>query len=186
MLVYGPRTTGADLETTGHVWIYTPQEHKTEHHGRVREVYFGPRALAILKSFLKTDLQAYLFSPREVEQERRAEMRVNRKSPVQPSQRDRRKEQPQRPPRERYDTNSYRRAIQRAIDKANRSRRDAGEPEIPRWSPNQLRHNAATRARKMEGLETSQVILGHSRADVTQVYAERDRERAVSFMLQHG
>ena len=47
-----------------------------------------------------------------------------------------------------------------------------------RWSPNQLRHTKATEIRKHFGLEASQVILGHAAADVTQIYAERDAEKA--------
>ena len=43
-----------------------------------------------------------------------------------------------------------------------------------RWSPNQLRHAAATKIRSEFGLEAAQVALGHRTADVTQVYAERD------------
>lgn len=50
--------------------------------------------------------------------------------------------------------------------------------EEHRWSPNQLRHNYGTRVRKEHGLEAAQVLLGHAKADVTQVYAERDVERA--------
>jgi integrase len=49
---------------------------------------------------------------------------------------------------------------------------------IPNWHPNQLRHSAATEFRAKFGLEAAQVLLGHSRADVTQVYAERDLEKA--------
>jgi len=41
------------------------------------------------------------------------------------------------------------------------------------WHPHHLRHNAATTARQAGGLETAQVFLGHSKADVTQLYAER-------------
>jgi site-specific recombinase XerC len=47
-----------------------------------------------------------------------------------------------------------------------------------RWHPNQLRHSFATRVRKEYGLEAVQVVLGHSRADVTQVSAERDEALA--------
>ena len=43
-----------------------------------------------------------------------------------------------------------------------------------RWAPNQLRHTFATEVRKVHGLEAAQVLLGHARADVTQVYAERN------------
>jgi integrase len=55
-----------------------------------------------------------------------------------------------------------------------------------RWSPNQLRHTFATRVRKAHGLEAAQVLLGHSRADVTQVYAERNEELAVSVAAKIG
>lgn len=47
-----------------------------------------------------------------------------------------------------------------------------------RWSPNQLRHTRATDIRRRFGLEAAQVILGHAAADVTQIYAERDADRA--------
>jgi hypothetical protein len=36
------------------------------------------------------------------------------------------------------------------------------------------------------GLEAAQVILGHSRTDVTQVYAERDLAKAVEVMREIG
>ncbi len=40
--------------------------------------------------------------------------------------------------------------------------------------------NAATRIRSEFGLETAQVVLGHAKADVTQIYAERDQAKAVT------
>ena len=43
-----------------------------------------------------------------------------------------------------------------------------------RWSPNRLRHTAATEARKRYGLDAAQAILEHADAGVTQIYAERD------------
>jgi site-specific recombinase XerC len=55
-----------------------------------------------------------------------------------------------------------------------------------RWSPNQLRHAAATEIRQRFGLEAAQVVLGHSRADVTQVYAERDNGLAAKIMSEVG
>ena len=36
-----------------------------------------------------------------------------------------------------------------------------------RWSPNRLRHSAATAIRQRFGLEAAQVPLGHASADVT-------------------
>ena len=55
-----------------------------------------------------------------------------------------------------------------------------------RWAPNQLRHTFATEVRKVHGLEAAQVLLGHARADVTQVYAEKDQESARRVMAAIG
>jgi site-specific recombinase XerC len=114
-----------------------------------------------------------------------------------PSQaRRKRKATPKRPKRDRYDTSSYHHAVARACDLADRAEvdrlaRDAGmvpvdERAIPRWHPNRLRHSFATNARRDHGLEAAQILLGHAKADVTQVYAERDREAAAAVILKIG
>ncbi|NLS94251.1 MAG: site-specific integrase [Planctomycetaceae bacterium] len=149
-----------------------------------------------LSKCAKLELRApdlYCFSPAESEKSRNSERRANRKSPMTPSQARRRpKKYPQRQPRNRYDRVSYRRAIQRAVDQANKQRRKAAEEagvvaeELPRWSPNQLRHAAGTEVRRRFGVEAAQVVLGHAQADVTQVYAERDYELAKRIMGEVG
>ena len=58
--------------------------------------------------------------------------------------------------------------------------------DISVWTPHRLRHNAATRVRRDFGLEAAQVILGHARADVTQLYAETDRSRAIEVAVLDG
>ena len=103
-----------DIETAVRLWAFTPASHKTEHHGRQRRIYFGPKAQATLRPWLKVELNAPLFSPAEVTAERRADMRRTRKTAVQPSQRDRAKTRPAKQPGEDYSVESYRRAI-RAI-----------------------------------------------------------------------
>jgi integrase len=165
-----------DLDTSGRVWVYTPESHKTEHHGRERPIYIGPRAQAILRPWLRTELAAYLFSPREAVQEKHVEMRRARKTRVQPSQQHRRKRAPRKAPGERYDNAAYWRAIRYACDRAN----------VPHWHPHQLRHNAATRLRKEFGIEVARIILGHSSPAITETYAEVDREKALEAMAQVG
>ena len=44
----------------------------------------------------------------------------------------------------------------------------------------------ATRVRKDYGLEAAQVMLGHSQANVTQVYAERDMGLAAAVAAKIG
>jgi integrase len=166
-----------DLDTSGRVWAYRPSVHKTEHHGRARVVYLGPQAQAVLRPWLRPDLTAFLFSPREAMEERSAVRRRNRQTPLTPSQRDRkRKAKPKRSPRDSYDTRSYYHAIRYGCDRAG----------VPTWHPNQLRHNAATRLRKEFGLDTARAVLGHSSPIVTEVYAELDGAKAAKAMERVG
>jgi integrase len=106
----------------------------------------------------------FLFSPAEALAAKRAAMRAARKTKVQPSQQKRRKKCPRRAPGLRYSPESYARAVAKACRKAG----------VPHWHPHQLRHLHATEVRRRFGLEAAQVALGHSQANVTQVYAERD------------
>jgi integrase len=126
---------------------------------------------------LKANPAAPLFSPLEAVEVRLAERRCNRKTPKGPwAQARRRKKNRKRPPGLWYDKNSYGGAIRRACVKSG----------IPVWSPNRLRHSAATRFRQLYGLEAAQVILGHAKADVTQVYAESNRALAEHVMREIG
>ena len=54
------------------------------------------------------------------------------------------------------------------------------------WSPNQLRHAAATAVRRGYGLEAAQAVLGRARADVTQGSAGRDLGLAVRVAAEAG
>jgi integrase len=181
-----------DVDRSGDVWQYRPGSHKTEHHGRERIIYVGPQAQNVLLPYLLRDAQAHCFSPAESEQKRHVEMRARRRTRVQPSQRNRRKARPVRTPRTCYTKDSYQRAIKRAIVKANRQRTEEAadmgiEPmHVPHWHANQLRHSKATEIRREFGLEAAQVILGHAKADITQVYAERDSRLAVEVSRKIG
>jgi integrase len=57
---------------------------------------------------------------------------------------------------------------------------------IPNWHPNQIRHTVGTEVRAKYGLEAAQCLLGHSRADVTQTYAERDMKQAADVARKIG
>ncbi|MCP4261789.1 MAG: site-specific integrase [Planctomycetes bacterium] len=168
-----------DIDMTHPIWTYKPVEHKTAHYGYERTVYFGPRAQRITKPFLQDRLvDAYIFNPREAEAERRARMHANRKTPLSCGNRPgtNRKKKPKRMLREHYSRDTYRRAIRRACQKVG----------IPAWHPHQLRHNAATRLRAEFGIEAAQIILGHRRADVTQIYAEVSRAKALDIATKVG
>jgi len=73
-------------------------------------------------------------------------------------------------------TSSYRRAIHRGCDRAG----------IPRWSPNRLRHACGTNVRREFGLEAGRVVLGHAKVETTEIYAERDQDKAREIMRRMG
>src|SRR5262249_53122065 len=92
-----------DLTMTGPVWTYRPASPKNRHRGLDRVIFLGPQAQEVVKPFLTTDLQAFLFSPRahvEAMHRRRAELRKTRRTPSE--LRRRRKVKPRRVPAERY------------------------------------------------------------------------------------
>lgn len=171
-----------DIDRGGEIWVYTPWEHKTEHKNRKAERWLGPKAQEILLPYLTAKAatpEAFLFSPKDTLRYIKTEKRLNRKTKVQPSQAERAKlakENPKCKAGDKYTVNAYRTAIQRAAKAA----------DAAIWSPNQLRHARLTMIRKDYGLEAAQVIGGHASADVTQIYAERDREKAIKVMREIG
>lgn len=200
----------ADIDTGGSVWLYRPATHKTAWRGKPRIIAIGPKAQEVLREFLTPAIDDYLFSPRRAREERLAAKRAARKSKVQPSQICRRVDAPKRSPGARYKTGSYAYAIARACDRvfpppARLARREGESVKVwkarlsdrekaelkewrraHRWHPNQLRHSYATRVRKEHGLEAAQVLLGHARADVTQLYAERNLDLALTVAAKIG
>jgi integrase len=177
-----------DISTSGNVWTYTPERHKTQYRGHVRTVYLGPKAQDILRPWLRMNLDEHLFQPREAEAERRTRQHAARKTPLSCGNRPGSNvaTKPRKSAGDAYKTDSYLRAVKYGIDKANRERAKQELSEIPNWHPHQLRHNAATYFRREHGLEVARVLLGHKHAAITEVYAEADRERAVEDVAKSG
>lgn len=214
-------------------WVYRLDTHKTARHGKTRDVFFGPKAQAVLKPFLDRvptpdpDLPVFTY-----------------RVPIRPGQR-------RRPSPKPYDVATIRHAIERGVERVNACRlrvavvsavapllsgvqghgldrhvqrlRANLHPDeltrrlrvvvtklriadaavafqvealagrvidaldlVPLWHTHQLRHSAATRLRQLHGLESARVVLGHSSARVTDVYAEIDRAKARAIMEQAG
>lgn len=167
----------SEIDTAGDVWFYRPKKHKTAHKGKSRVIAIGKRAQAIITAFRTKDDTEYLFSPRKAVAEHNAARRAARKTKPSPGEvRLRAAEKKHRVYKDHYTTHRYDVAVARAAEKAG----------VPHWAPNQLRHSFATRVRKEHGLEAVQVSLGHSRADVTQVYAERNEALAAAVAAKIG
>ena len=189
----------ADIDRSGDVWIFQPAAHKGAWRGKDRVVAIGPKAQAVLAKFWPADPSDFVFSPNRAVVALRAERAAARSTPRYPSHMAnnaaRRKPTATRPPAAAYTTCSYARAVTRGVKKGNTDRQAKAVvdpqhgPNLPRivhWHPNQLRHPHRTTVRKRFGLEAAQVALGHARADVTQVYAEKNLGLAAAVALELG
>ncbi|HMO84825.1 MAG TPA: site-specific integrase [Lacipirellulaceae bacterium] len=193
-----------DVDASGDVWLYRPHRHKTAHHGRDRVILIGPQAQAILRPYLDRAPKTYCFRPCDSMAHHLAQRSAARTTPLSCGNRpgSNRRRRPRKQPGEAYSVDSYRRAIARGCDLAfphpqlGRTRRTvvtANErvelqrwQSARRWAPNQLRHAAATQVRREFGLEAAQVVLGHSTAEITQVYAERDLAKGADVARRIG
>ena len=208
-----------DIDMSGEVWLYEPATHKTAWKGKERTIPIGPKVQTLLKGYFTDNPNDYLFSPARYEAERLAERAVRRKTPRWPSHMKRNESKRigadrKRPPRARYERQSYLTAIERACDRAfplpaelapcrkdgkiesramwwerltdaERARVKAWRREH-RWSPYRLRHLFATKVRHAYDLEAAQVLLGHARADVTEIYAQKNLTLAAKVATEIG
>jgi len=149
----------SDIDRSADVWRYVPKTHKTEHRNRSRVIFMGPQAQAILAPYLLRASKSWCF---------------------------------ERPRGGQFKRWNYAHHIEKACKRAFPAPKELSVDEKKewhkrhKWSPNRLRHSAATFIRSRFGLEAAQVTLGHSNAKVTQIYAERDMEKATQVMREVG
>lgn len=159
------RPRDVTLGTDG-VWCYRPGRHKTSHRGKDRRIFIGPEGQEILRPYLDRDPDAFCFDPRDAT---RCRAKLHR-----------------------YTKDSYAKAVRRACKRAMPeaiAEDDSAAAEWLRehaWSPGQLRHTRATVIREQYGLEAAQLVLGHAKTDMTEVYAEKDFSVASAVMREIG
>lgn len=159
------------INRTGKIWEVRLKKHKTAHHGRERVLYFGPKAQKVIIPFLFRDGDAPLFSPIEAIHQRNKGCPTPRRDNQRPNNR-----RTARVLNSTYTAQDLNRAIRRVCDATG----------LERWTPYQLRHLAATKARAAAGLDAAQVMLGHSSADITEIYAELDATKARAIARRIG
>jgi integrase len=160
------------------VWFFRPEGHKTEHHGKERRVYIGPRAQAILQPYLERDPEGFCFgqgsngrpycSATFAKAIKRGlcklAMALGHKLP-----------EAKKPAKGRKPKYGW--MPKRAWFEA------AG---VPYWHPNQTRHTAATEMEAGFEPDAARVVLGHGDVRTTRAYAERDFAKAEEVARQIG
>jgi integrase len=169
------------LDRTGSIWRYRIEQHKTAASTGPKILFLGRQSQEILSPLIEglTPHEPVWTTARgDVSQrEFRGQQRV---SPMTPSQRQRAKRAARRR------TGNEFRGVYTSAVLGRLLLRVCSREGIPGWHLHQLRHTKACEVRQMFGLEAAQVMLGHSRADVTQIYAERDLVLAEKVADQTG
>lgn len=172
--------TGAEIDRSGAVWVYSPAQHKTANLGHHRNIALGPKAQLILRRYLKADPGVFLFSPAEQDRLIKEKKRAERKTPLFPSHvmhiNKKRRVKPNRRPQDHFEVRDYNRAIARACKKAG----------IPAWHAHQLRHTAALNVLREFGPEAARSALGHRTLNMTLHYSGIDLEKAKEVMGKIG
>jgi integrase len=171
----------SQVQKTG-FWYYTPKHHKT-----LKKT--GKKTIFPLKKYEQELLLPYLegkgadeavFSPAQAMRERSAERKENRKTKMTPSGLTKENARAKKPKQYSafYNPNSYRKAIEYGIAKANQHLSEA--EQIAHWFPYQLRHAAITKTSLEEGKDAAQALAGHASSKMTDNYDHsqlRKRER---------
>ncbi len=164
-----------DLDRTNEVWMFRPAKHKTANKGIRKAVPILGDAREAVMDYLNRGPESYCFSPIETTAWLNAQKRSSRQTKVQPSQLNRKKDNPRKQPGERYDSMSYRKAIQTAAIKAG----------VKPWNPYQMRHLAGTVVRDALTAEHAQALLGHSEISMTEHYTKTAEKKAIE-AAQHA
>jgi len=184
------RARWSEIDTSGDVWEYRPERHKTKHKGKGRAIQVGPKAQQVLNSLRELSRSDFVFDPQMAvdESARRAFGEHARARKV----------------GDHYSVASLLSAVRVGCERAfdcpqdlrlwslmkclpgetpqqlkKRRKQAAAWRKKHCWSPGQLRHTTATMVRKHSDLEAAQQVLGHSSKTTTErYYAELDQSRA--------
>lgn len=187
-------------------WQYRLEQHKSALKGHERVIFFGPRARAILATFLdEGDPERFLFSPADVARAQKQEAMVPHRSEARRAQAAANKRRIAAKRRRAETGKSRPKSPRRAGDRYNRHslgnalRRCCGRLGVPYFNPHRLRHTARIRIDELEGRaagaavaglefasEESQATLGHASKKMTQRYGGVSYSLAAITMERHG
>jgi integrase len=179
-----------DITRKDDMWLYSPYQHKTQHHGKTRTIVLGAKARELLKPFMDGEPELFCFNPRRSREIQLAKKSAARVVPLSCGNKPKKRRKLNGGPC--YDVHSYRRAIHRACDLAFKPANKLAGDDLKkwqsahRWSPNQLRHALAEQVQGIGDIEAVAAVLGHSKIDTSKIYAKHNLKLAIDTMRQIG
>ncbi|MBZ0153595.1 MAG: site-specific integrase [Planctomycetes bacterium] len=203
-----------DIDRSESDWIYRPPQHKTKHRGIAREVPLLEKVQAILKPLIEQKTE-FLFVPEgRIARAKRytttTYAQAIRRGAAAASAPERHEAILATIPADvrKFFEKQVRRLwkhmspkrLARVIERIAKRKKLAPGPlvdkavaalekhvdKVPAWSPNQLRHAAATRIVNNSRLEDARVVLGHTDMRTTLRYVKPDLKRAIDAMRKLG
>ena len=155
-----------DQHTVPGIWLYRLASHKTQKKtGKKRVLPLNATEQALIAPYLEgkkpTDS---VFNPRTAMAERKPGMKVRDTIG------------------DFYNKDSYRMAVLRVIERRNRQL--PVEQRIPKWTPYELRHSAASAISVELGGEAATSQLGHTSHTTTAIYLHREVEKLTKLAVQ--
>jgi integrase len=151
--IFNMRVGQIDKDSDSELWLYKLPQHKTKKKVKRKKVIPLSKIEQelIAPYFVGKKPTDAVFSPRTAYLERHT---ARRSAPKGYS--------------EFYNKDSYRQAVEYAINKANKTLPES--EQIPYWTPYQIRHTAATAMELEVGFDEAQTLLDHERPDTTARY----------------
>jgi integrase len=164
--VFGMKVGDIDTKSVPGIWLYRLTSHKTmKKTGKKRVLPLNETEQSLIRPYLigkkATDS---VFSPRTAIAERNPKKKIDYRVG------------------DFYNKDSYRVAVLRAIEKANR--RLPADQQIPKWTPYELRHSAASAISVELGGEAATSQLGHTSATTTAIYLHREIEKLTKLAVE--
>ena len=182
----------ADVDRGGETWVYRPRSHKNAHRGHERRIFLGPQAQRVLSPWLRDDVDAFVFQPREAVSAQRQGWKKAQRTDMMRARNAAKKRRAAAKAR-RDKTGSGRPVSRREAGNfytpqriANAVRRACIKHKLPRWTPYMIRHATATRIERTIDFDTARKVLGQRSAAVTQRYVHSDGLAAAAAMSVHG
>ena len=170
-----------DIDRSKSVWVYRPYQFKTDwHDGHTRVIILGKPEQEILERRMKDKAPTdFIFTPADAMREKWELAAASRKSKITPSQQARKEKRAKNPKtkfRPCYTSESYGKAITKAIAVANKHL--PVDERLVHFTAYQLRHSGVTKLIEKYGIDVARAIAGHRSAGVTMGYNHADEKIA--------
>lgn len=168
-----------DIDRSQDIWLYRPRRHKNEWRDHSLLKAIPAAAQTILEQWEPEQPDGYYFRPADslawAAKKKADPNRQTKRYPSEVRRVEKAKAKTKRKPKRKvsayYKTTAYCRSLRHAFEQAHKAGLD-----IPRFTPNQLRHSSISFVAEMLGDIAAQRYAGHENAKTTEIYTREQQQ----------